>query len=98
MWTRSPDHPALDDLERRWGAEHVDRRSGRSDDWTRVAFDLVDGPDRAAELLQALTAAGVRISRFEKVDLPLAELIERVASDSEDGRGPSAEPVEVRSP
>lgn len=89
LWTRSPHHPSLDELQGRWGAERIERQPALADDWTRVAFDLVDGPDRAAELLHWLTGSGVTISRFEKVELPLAELIERVAADRSAGESTS---------
>jgi len=84
LWTHSPEHSALADLTSRWGAERVERHAEQAGDWIRVSFDLIEGPDRAAELLRDLTMSGVTISRFEKVELPLAELIERVAADHAD--------------
>jgi len=84
LWTRDPDHPEVLDLPVRWGAERIAKERTEQDGWTRIGFDLPPGADHASALLGHLSAAGVTVSRFEKVELPLADLIERVASQHPD--------------
>jgi ABC-2 type transport system ATP-binding protein len=50
--------------------------------WRVREMDLPGGPESAAAVVARLTGAGVPVARFERIDLPLAELIERLASDS----------------
>lgn len=75
-WTRSPHHAAFAQL--RGVAVRVPPEPP-VDGWSVVELDLGGGgPDRAAAVLSSLVAGGVEVGRFEKVELSLAELIERV--------------------
>jgi ABC-2 type transport system ATP-binding protein len=46
--------------------------------WTRVELAIPGGPEGSAATLSALVRAGVEVARFERVPVPLAELIARV--------------------
>ena len=81
VWTNTPAHPALTALGAR-------RTPAAGDDagaagWTRVEIEVPGSHVESAAVLGALTAAGVDVSRFEPVTLPLAELIERVVRREE---------------
>lgn len=78
VWTRQADHAIFGALEDVGTPIALLRHRPEPDGWTRIDLDIPDGPDVAAALLARLTGEGVSISRFEKVELPLAELIERV--------------------
>jgi len=85
LWTRTPDHPSILAMESEWRAQRLVVEAAPVDGWVRIGFELAEGADSAARLLGHLTASGVVLSRFERVDLPLAELIERVSE--RDGNG-----------
>jgi ABC-2 type transport system ATP-binding protein len=76
VWTSTPAHDALVAL----GARPVPLAADQAPtaEWTRVEIGVPGGHAESASLLARLTAAGVCVSRFEPVTLPLAELIERV--------------------
>lgn len=76
-WTRDAQHPAWQTLGDRGVVAHV---SGgvREDDWTRIDVDVPGGLDEAARVLDLLTCAGVRVARFERAPLTLAELLDRI--------------------
>lgn len=76
VWTETPDHPALRNRRR-------DENSNGSaepvrDGWTPVNVRAVGGERASAAMLAELVQAGVSISRFERVSVSLAELIEAV--------------------
>ena len=48
------------------------------DDWSVVEVDVPGGPGRIADLLQVLVGGGVAVARCERIQLSLADLIERV--------------------
>jgi len=54
------------------------------DGWTRFEVEVPGGSDTAADLLARLHESGVRVARFEKVPVSLAELMERIVSESEE--------------
>ena len=57
--------------------------------WTRVQLRIPDGADGAADALGRLARAGVDISHFQRVELTLADLIERIV-DRHSGVGTHA--------
>jgi ABC-2 type transport system ATP-binding protein len=71
VWTTDPDHEVLTPLR-----AHHDDVPG--DGWWRVAVRIPGGPDRAAAFLARLIEEGVPVSRFEKAELSLADLLRRV--------------------
>jgi len=85
LWTRTPDHPSILAMESQWRAERLAVEGDPVDGWVRIGFELAEGEESAARLLGHLTASGVVLSRFERVDLTLAELIERVSARNGNG-------------
>jgi ABC-2 type transport system ATP-binding protein len=77
LWTRQPRHAALAALGERGLADDLVVHDGEEDGWSRVELRIPGGMDRAAEVLDLLTCAGVPVARFEPVRLSLADLIER---------------------
>jgi ABC-2 type transport system ATP-binding protein len=77
LFTRSSNHPALAALVQRGVVSALVVR-GSEDGWTRVEMELTGGMDRAAQIVATLVEQGVVIARFERVPLPLADLIDRI--------------------
>jgi ABC-2 type transport system ATP-binding protein len=90
LWTRDPDHAAFGTRDGREARTFVQRHRPDADGWTRIDLEIPEGPDEAARLLAALTSEGVSVSRFERVELPLAELIERVSGTAAGASGEQA--------
>ena len=78
--TREPAHRVWRDLES--GGAIANRVVGDvdPDGWTAVECHVPGGPDAAAALLAALARAGVPVVGFDRVELSLAELIERIVA------------------
>jgi ABC-2 type transport system ATP-binding protein len=77
VWTTEPDHLAFARLVTdgiATGIEAVPEPDG----WTAVRLVIPGGRERAAGVLEALSGAGVRIAGFERIDLSLGDLIERI--------------------
>jgi ABC-type multidrug transport system ATPase subunit len=78
--TRDPGHRAWRDLES--AGVIINRVVGDVDHegWTSVECHVPGGVEAAAALLAALTRAGVPVVGFDRVELSLAELIERIVA------------------
>jgi hypothetical protein len=48
------------------------------DGWTLIECHVPGGADEAAHVLAALTGAGVVVAGFDRLELSLADLIERI--------------------
>lgn len=83
--TTAPGHPALDALAAR--GIRVGPTVALPEGWSLRELDVAGGPEATAALLAELTQAGVPVARLEQVELPLPDLIERLAA---------ANPAEVR--
>lgn len=83
-WTRDAQHPAWQALGDRGVVAHL---SGAvtEEDWTRIDVDVPGGLDQAARVLDLLTCAGVRVARFERAPLTLAELLDRIVARRKEG-------------
>ncbi len=77
LFTRDASHPALAALVQR-GVVGTLAVRGEEDGWTRVDMELAGGMERAAQIVATLVEQGVVVARFEKVPLPLADLIDRI--------------------
>ena len=77
LWTKQPEHPALVSLFERGAALDPATREAEVPGWWCVEMTIPGGLDRAAQALDLLTCAGMRVARFEQVTLSLADLIER---------------------
>ncbi|MGH7622634.1 MAG: hypothetical protein ACREMU_09875, partial [Gemmatimonadaceae bacterium] len=84
LFTREAAHPALDALVQRGVVSALFER-GVEDGWTRVEMELTGGMDRAAQIVATLVEQGVVIARFERVPLPLADLIDRIVRRGDAG-------------
>jgi len=82
-WTRFPLHPAFERLDSPFVSRiGVEEEGG----WSVVEIAISGGAEQAATVLETLTREGARIGRFEKVRLPLADLIEGLLA-RENGHG-----------
>ncbi|MEP7086032.1 MAG: ABC transporter ATP-binding protein [Gemmatimonadota bacterium] len=77
LFTRDATHPALAALVQRAVVGALTVR-GEEDGWTRVDMEVTGGMERAAQIVATLVEQGVVVARFEKVPLPLADLIDRI--------------------
>lgn len=80
--TRAPEHSIFSELERRGLSGAARQREEKVDGWTLVELEIVGGADRAAAVLDALTGAGVTVARFERLQLSLADMLERIVARS----------------
>ena len=78
--TRDPDHRGWHALE--WDGAITRRTVGEvdADGWTSVACHVPGGRDAAALVLASLAGAGVTVAGFDRVELSLADLIERIVA------------------
>jgi ABC-2 type transport system ATP-binding protein len=87
LWVRESDPARFDMLV----APCEARRSGElvttSDGWNRVEMEIPGGPDAAARVLDALARAGVAVARCERLELSLADLLERLLARHAQSRG-----------
>ena len=78
-WTRDAEHAAWQALADRGVVAH--RNTAVQDEgWTRIDVDVPGGMDQAVHVLDLLTCAGVRVARFERAPLTLAELLDRIVA------------------
>jgi ABC-2 type transport system ATP-binding protein len=78
VWTRTPSHSSLATLATLGLAADATMRRPEADGWSVIELRLSGGDEAAARALQLLVSAGMDVARFERVQLSLAELIERV--------------------
>jgi ABC-2 type transport system ATP-binding protein len=79
LWTRTPDHQALR-LELLPLLPLPVRTLGEQDEHTVIEFDLPATHGDPGSMLARLVTEGVHVSRFEKVQPTLADLLERVTA------------------
>jgi ABC-2 type transport system ATP-binding protein len=77
-YVREPGHPAFASLTARALIADVTQGAPSMDGWTAVEMTLPGGAAHAELVLHALVLEGVSMSRFERVDIGLAGLLERV--------------------
>lgn len=70
--------PAIQHALRENGARMLSDGAAEEPGWFEYQIELVQGAAASAAVLSALHAAGVTVARFEQIELPLADLIERV--------------------
>jgi ABC-2 type transport system ATP-binding protein len=78
LWTREPAHPALASLADRGVVREIAVRGIDDGGWAIVEMEIPGGLDRAAQVTALLGEQGLSIARFERVELALADLIERI--------------------
>ena len=77
VWTTEPDHLAFARLAAEGIATGIEAVP-ENDGWASVILAIPGGREQAARVLETLSGAGVRIAGFERVDLSLGDLIERI--------------------
>ena len=89
LWTPDPASPELVSVVEGAGGVILGLDPVPTDDgsWIRARLQLPTGEDGAAALLSSLVHAKVPVSRFARTDLSLADLLERVAGQGNDGPG-----------
>jgi ABC-type multidrug transport system ATPase subunit len=82
LWTMCPQHHAFAELAARASVRDIMHGELNEGGWWRVEMTIPGGPRSASEVLGFLAVAGVPVSAFERVQLPLADLIERSVENS----------------
>lgn len=80
VWTRDPAHRSFQRLELDGVLQKVSPTPHLEDGWNAVDVTLGGSADDAAHVLAFLIDSGVSVSRFERRELSLADLIERVVT------------------
>jgi ABC-2 type transport system ATP-binding protein len=87
LWLREDERwsPAL--LENQPGLRLIELHSdnGSGDGWARVYIEVRGGRDRTAAVLAELSSAGVAVAGLERLDLTLADLLERIVMQGAGG-------------
>jgi ABC-type multidrug transport system ATPase subunit len=79
--TRHPEHRAWRELETRGLIERVAVGAVDIDGWTPVECHVREGADGAAGLVASLVQTGVSVAGIERLELSLADLIERIVRE-----------------
>jgi ABC-2 type transport system ATP-binding protein len=82
VWTTMPAHPAFESPELRALATKRGVQPAEGSEWAFVELDVPGGPEAAQRALTSLVLAGVPVSRFERVSLSLADLLDRIVRAS----------------
>ena len=77
---RVPDGWSPERLEGSEGVHDVELGAPNDDGWCTLSLRIPGGAEQAALVNGALAADGVRVSRFEPMQLTLAELLERIVA------------------
>lgn len=85
LWSRRVNDAALNALVATGVVLRFSVTPADEDGWLAVRLTVPGGLDRASEALEFLAGAGMGLSRFERVNLTLADLIERVVASRMEG-------------
>jgi ABC-2 type transport system ATP-binding protein len=83
LWTRTPEGGGL----RRLRASITNREQAPQPGWTIFEMTVEGGEEEAAGILEELIRGGTSVARFEKVPVPLADLIERLLDGKRSANG-----------
>ncbi len=78
LCTRSPGHPVFAWLTANGRVSDLRTDGMEREHWTRLTMTITGGPDAAADVLNLVTTAGVRVGQFTSVAPTLAELMQRL--------------------
>ena len=96
-WVRPPEDWDPSRLDGQSGVHDLQLDEGTEVGWDLLTLRLPGGPDAAARLLSLLGNQGVQVSRFEPVQLSLAEMMERIMDLGLGGQPDPGEPHPARS-
>ena len=84
VWTTAPQHRVFDALVRAGWVHAVVRpvASDGLDRWHQVRLRLPNGHDASALVVGRLAASGLPVSRIERADVTLADLLDRTVADA----------------
>jgi ABC-2 type transport system ATP-binding protein len=85
VWTTAPEHPYWSELAVLGQIQYCGVQGTDADDWTCVDIQVPGGLRSAADVVEALTLAGIPVARFERVSLSLADLIEQIVAQHTQG-------------
>lgn len=83
--TRTPEHPVFTWLKAQGNVRGVERTTGDLDGWTTLRLTVAGDRDASADVLDLITAAGVRVGSFALVPPSLADLIQRIRTHTAAG-------------
>jgi len=78
--TRDAEHRVWRELEARGAIDRLEVGGVDVDGWTSVECHVPGGPDEASQVLATLAAAGLSVAGFDRLELSLADLIERIVA------------------
>jgi ABC-2 type transport system ATP-binding protein len=89
LWLREDEWWSPELLRNQSGLRLLDIQSdnGRGDGWARVEIEVQGGRERTALVLADLSRAGVTVAGLERLDLTLADLLERIMARPAGGSG-----------
>ena len=80
IWTLDPSHREFGQIVLDGLASDLEELPG-NDGWVGIRLVIRGGRERAARVLERLAAASVPIAGFERIDLSLGDLIERIVKE-----------------
>jgi ABC-2 type transport system ATP-binding protein len=80
FWTRSSPEPGPAAVVERMGLQLGESEEAEDPGWISFEVDIPGGPDQAARLLSALTDEGMQVSRFERIEPSLPDLLARIVT------------------
>ena len=86
LWTSMPDHPIFRTNGISASVTNV-TSDGAEDQLGMIDVSFSDDTERPAIFLERVVRAGVRVHRYERVQLPLADLIENLVKSNGTGHG-----------
>lgn len=78
LWVKASSMTQMESLATAAAARCLGPMVMEADGWTRVEMEVPGGSDATARLLAVLAQAGIPVARCERVELSLAEMLERL--------------------
>ncbi len=83
LWAKPSAYPVLAAFMNSGCIHKLNTPHGGDDSWTQFEMQIPGGPEQAAEIVASMIKAGVTVSRFERIELTLAELLDRILSGAD---------------
>jgi ABC-2 type transport system ATP-binding protein len=78
LWVKEADPARFDMLIASAGVNRSGALVALEDGWSRIEMEIPGGPEASARVLDTLARAGVPVARCERMELSLADLLQRV--------------------